>query len=159
MKLDSIKFAGLFGAIFLLVGVGLLIGIYAGLSHAWVDSHHLLMTVLIGGIFSIIGLILLFLAIWKSKRKKWLLHHGTRVMAKVTEIFLDSTIHINGKNPWRITCQWQSPRSGKIFIFMSDYLWQKPDEHLMGQELEILIDQNNPKIYFIDLTRQLTKVA
>jgi len=113
---------------------------------------------IIGSVFSLIGLGMVFAGIKKSQRIKGLKQSGTRISAEVQSVGRNASLEVNGRNPYQIVAQWQNPTTTKIHIFKSENIWFDPEEHIKGDTIEVLIDQSNPKIYHVD-TSFLPEVA
>ena len=104
----------------------------------------------IGLVFALVGGGIFFFCAMGLKKQAWLKQHGTPVEASIKEIFLDTTIAVNGQNPFRIMAQWQDPMSAKLYIFKSNSIWFDPSEFVRGNTVTVLIDGQNPKRYWMD---------
>ena len=62
----------------------------------------------------------------------------------------NTSVEINGKNPWRITSQWLDPNSNTMRIFHSENLWFDPTRFVKRKQVTVLLDPNNPKRYHMD---------
>lgn len=88
------------------------------------------------------------------RRAAWLRAHGRRVRAQVIEVMAVPQLRVDGKCPWRITCQWRDPLLGLQHRFESAPLWFDPRPYLGGGWIDVLIDADHPHRYLVD-TRAL----
>jgi len=93
------------------------------------------------------------LFMWRSKRnREWLQANGTRIQAKFMGVMIDTSIRMNGQSPRRLTAQWQNPSTSEIHTFKSEALWFDPSEFVKGETIEVLINQERPSMYWIDIS-------
>lgn len=116
---------------------------------------------LLGGIFLLIGLIMLGVSIKKQTSKNALLASGTRVYADITDIDLNTSYSVNGRHPYVINCRWTNPASGITYLFKSGNLWFNPDflieeHHIIS--LSVYLNMEKPKKYYIDISELTDKV-
>ncbi len=106
-------------------------------------------------VFSMIGGVGLYLMHRKAKRAAWLATHGRVINANVTSIGLDTSVIVNGRNPYKIVAQWQDPATGKTHHFDSgpflNPLWHDPSAHVTDT-IGVQIDPNDPSVYDMVLT-------
>ena len=106
----------------------------------------------LGIVFSGIGGGLGLYIFGAAKRVAWLKQRGERIRADIIEVGLNSSITVNGRHPYRITAQWQNPGSGKIHVFNSENIWFNPQQYLAGKGVEVLIDPEKPRRYWVDVS-------
>ena len=94
----------------------------------------------------------------KTKMVEDLKKNGTRVNAEFQSVQLNTTLKVNGRNPYQILAQWQNPTTTEIHIFNSDNLWFDPTDYIKSDVIEVLVDMQNPKKYHVD-TSFLPKIA
>ena len=104
----------------------------------------------IGMVFALIGGGIFFFIALSLKKQAWLKLNGTPVEATIKEVFLDTSLAVNGRNPFRIMAQWQDPVTSKLHLFKSDSIWFDPAEYIRGNTVTVLIDSQNPKKYWMD---------
>jgi hypothetical protein len=92
------------------------------------------------------------------RRAAWLRAHGRRVRAQVVTVLADPRLQVDGKSPWRITCEWRDPLLGREHLFQSAPLWFDPRPYLGSGWIDVLIDAERPHRYLVD-TRALCDVA
>lgn len=115
----------------------------------WLDSFILL---ILGSAFTFVGSIMGIIRIKKCKTLTWLKKHGTPIKAKFQSVEKNTSISANGKHPYRIYAQWLNPNTSEIHVFKSVNLWFDPKDYIKQEELMILIDYNNPKKYYMDIS-------
>lgn len=109
----------------------------------------------IGLVFSLVGGGLVGSLVRQRKIRGWLAQNGMRVKAKFEGVDVDTSLRVNGRNPWRLSCQWQHPLTQKVYLFRSDPIWFDPapfvkrDQH-DPIELDVLVNMDNPKQYQVD---------
>ncbi|WP_299881707.1 DUF3592 domain-containing protein [uncultured Cocleimonas sp.] len=113
---------------------------------------------LMGVIFTLIGAAMLFMKYRKNKNIEYLKLKGTPVKAKFQSVERNRMLAVNKSNPYQIYAQWKNPMTSELHIFKSENLWFDPTNHINTDEITVLIDRNNPKIYYVD-TSFLPKLA
>ncbi len=111
-------------------------------------------------IFSLLGIVFFLvgtsISIWFIKRfakNKWLKSNGQAVEAIVQSVGINDQVKYNGRSPYVITSQWVHPSSNSAYIFKSDNTWINPEEYIKpGDKIKVIIDPNNPKKYFVDIS-------
>jgi hypothetical protein len=99
--------------------------------------------------------------IWKgvsTRKDAWLRQNGRRIQAQFTRVELNTSLEVNGSNPYHIVCQWLDPASNQMHIFKSGNIWFDPISYIPGKTLEVLLDPNNPHRYLVE-TSFLPKVV
>jgi Protein of unknown function (DUF3592) len=96
-------------------------------------------------------------ALWAyGARKTRLLAHlkrnGTPVQADVMSVERNTMYSYNDQHPFVIAAQWQDPATKTVHVFKSENIWFDPAAHVEGKKIEVIVDQNNPKRYHMDLT-------
>ncbi len=81
------------------------------------------------------------------RRRSWLTTNGTRIQARVSGVERDINTSSRGRNPWRITAQWQNPVDQKVYLFSSDPIWFDPTPYAHPETVEVLINVNDPHQY------------
>ena len=118
----------------------------------------------LGLIFSAVGLGTLVHAIRKHKMYGWLEKYGQTITVKVNETYQrvadKKTRNTNGRTVyvksggddfWKINAQWQNPRDQKIYVFESEPIAFDPAEYVR-ETVNVRIDPNNPKRYRMDIS-------
>lgn len=131
--------------------------------HAYIQSFSalwLLPTILcgLGAVFCSFGLVAVAWAALTARKNVWLEQNGRRIQAEFTRVELNTSVEVNGANPYRIVCQWLDPASNQMHIFHSANIWFDPTNFIPGKTLEVLLDANNPHRYLVE-TSFLPKVV
>jgi hypothetical protein len=103
-----------------------------------------------GLIFSSFGIVAV---VWKGARTRknaWLQQNGRRIQAEITRVELNTSVEVNGANPYRIVCQWLDPARNQMHVFNSANIWFDPTSHIPGKTIEVLVDPNNPRRYAVN---------
>jgi hypothetical protein len=106
----------------------------------------------LGTLFSAIGGGLLFHVVRKNRIAGQLRASGMPIQAKVTEFYLDTSLTVNGRNPWRVVCQAVHPATGQMQSFRSEALWAYPNTDLAGREVRVFVDPAHPDRHLVDMT-------
>jgi hypothetical protein len=111
--------------------------------------------VILGGIGTVFAAIGFGLTIALARRKRlnaWLQANGTPVQADFASVEKNTSLKVNGRSPWRIVSQWQNPETGEIHVFNSENLWFDPEQYVTSKQLTVLIDPQDPKRYWVDVS-------
>lgn len=106
----------------------------------------------IGFVLFLIGFLIIFFGRLKSKKKAYLMKNGVAVKAKIKSIEINRSLVVNGSSPYNIYTEWKNPSASEIHIFKSDNIWFDPTDYIEGDEITVLIEQDNPKTYYVDLS-------
>jgi len=106
----------------------------------------------LGAIFLSVGLTPFGFAVRRRRTVEYLKTQGEIVHGKVSGIYVDTSLRVQGEHPWRITVQWMNPASRKVHIFKSDHIWYNPSDFInIGDEIEVHMDPKNPKKHWINI--------
>jgi Protein of unknown function (DUF3592) len=86
----------------------------------------------------------------QSLSRTSLTRHGTRVQATFHGVDHDTSLTVNGRSPWRLNCQWRDPVTGKVYVFHSDEIWFDPTRYVQRDELDVMINSDDPNEYEVD---------
>jgi len=111
-----------------------------------------ILLLVLGSIFSIVGFSLVLYPRLKSKNVEKLKQTGSIVQAQYTSVKQNTNFSINNRHPYQIIAQWQHPKTSKIHVFESEYLWFDPSEFIHTKELTIWVDMKKPKNHYIDVS-------
>jgi hypothetical protein len=110
-----------------------------------------------GVVFTSPGIGLIVWTRLNSRKNAWLHQNGRRIQAEVKGVELNTSLAVNGANPYRIACQWLDPASNQVYLFHSGNIWYDPTDYL-PKSLEVLVDPNNLHRYTVE-TSFLPKLA
>jgi len=112
----------------------------------------------LGSVFFLVGFSIILLGSLKSKKIEYLRKNGVPIKAKFQNVKVNGSLEVNGRNPYQICAQWKNPTTSEIHIFNSENIWFDPTDHINTDEVTVLIERNNPKKYYVDISF-LPKVA
>ena len=104
----------------------------------------------LGVVFAAIPSVTLIVGARRRKLNAWLRQFGQRVTTKFDRVEQNTKIRVNGAYPYRIFSQGQNPFTGQVESFCSKNLWMDPSPYLRDRSIDVLIDPNNPKRYWLD---------
>lgn len=148
---------GILGGIYALIGLGfLLYAIHrAGSLQAifTLPEEELVFAILgtvfaaLGGIFLLAAGIILLIARRRKRLREELLTYGARTTGVVTEVFVDHTVRVNGRSPYRVMVRCMLPL-GEVTL-RSPMLWRNVPA--VGDEVTILYDRMDERRRMIEL--------
>ncbi len=112
----------------------------------------------LGTVFFIVGFSIIFFGNLKDKKIKYLKRNGIPVRAKFQSVEINDSLEVNDRNPYQICVQWKNPTTSELHVFNSENIWFDPTVHISNEEITVLIERNNPKKYYVDISF-LPKVA
>ncbi len=101
-------------------------------------------------VFTLIGVLLFVGGIRHRRIRAWLAQHGMKVRAKFSGVELNQSLKVNGRSPWRLRAQWQHPVTQKVYIFYSDNVWFDPTEFCNRDQVDALVNADDPRQYMLD---------
>ena len=108
-----------------------------------------------GIVFGGIGVIGIMIQKNKSAAKNdlFVLRKGKKLSLPVTSVARNTSYTVNGVNPFIISAQWLDPASNMMHTFKSENIWYDPSQFLGEKnQIDVYIDQNNVKRYYVDIT-------
>jgi len=111
-----------------------------------------------GAVFSLVGIIPFVVQRSTRRRDEWLRYNGRHIQANFDRVELNTSLRVNGSNPYRIVCQWLNPETNRLHVFKSHNLWFDPAPYISSQTLDVIVDPNNFKRYVVE-TGFLPKLA
>jgi hypothetical protein len=90
---------------------------------------------------------------WLEKKRRlynWLQQFGKEIQAKQTEVKRGFN---KGRSYYTLKCEWLDPYTQQLYTFESDTISTDPSDSLpVGSPVRVLIDPDNPKRYWVDLS-------
>lgn len=105
----------------------------------------------IGLVFTAIGGGVLAAGVRTRKTNHWLAANGLRVQARYEGVE-SGNMQVNGRDSFRLKCQWQHPVTQKVYVFHSARVWFDPTPFGQRETLDVLVDMDNPKRYEVDIS-------
>lgn len=125
------------------------------------ESGSLLVTILLtvmGIVFSCVGIIPMIFAAKKKQKRKHLLANGRVLHATVERVGRNTSIAVNGQNPYVIYCSWKDEYTDVLYRFKSDNLWTDPSFLFdSSSEINVYVDGNDFSKYYVDAERGLAQ--
>ena len=123
------------------------------------ESGFLIVTItltVMGIAFSCVGIIPMIFAAKKKQKRKHLLANGRVLHATVERVDWNTSIAVNGQNPYVIYCSWKDEYADVLYRFKSDNLWTDPSFLFdSGSEINVYVDGNDFSKYYVDAERGL----
>jgi len=104
--------------------------------------------VILGGSFLIVVLV-------KTRKQKKLKETGEFVQADFVRVELNTTLTVNGKNPYRIVCEWFDPYNNIKKELKSENIFTDPQPIITSlgiTKFNVYIDPKNTKNYYMDIS-------
>ncbi len=88
-----------------------------------------------------------------AKRELFDNQKGKKLSLPISDITQDTSFKVNGRSPYIVITQWVNPLTNVMHEFKSDYVWYHPGTLLGNQkQMDVYIDENDPKRYYMDTT-------
>lgn len=107
---------------------------------------------ILGAAFSAVGGLMIVLPQRQAKEDDRLVHEGMPINADLQGVAQNTAVSVNGRNPFRITAQWQDPATSRVYVFVSHNIWFDPTKYIAGKSIRVFIARGNPKKYYVDLS-------
>lgn len=105
---------------------------------------------LIGGIFAVLGVILIIINILFGNRRKKLMQTGDRLTGTIIDVVMNNSVRINGRHPYKAECEVINPFDGERYLYSSENVTVNISE-LVGREVTVYVDRNDKKKYYVDI--------
>ena len=107
----------------------------------------------IGFVFSLFGLIPLIIRKKREALNAFLATNGRKIQAKNEGVSKNTSLTVNGRNPYLINAQYFDAVSNTIYTFESENIWFDPTDFIINKEFfDIIVDPNNFKKYNFDVS-------
>jgi len=106
----------------------------------------------LGGIFTAVGVGTVLVAVASKRKIEWLKTAGEKIATDFQRVELDTSVKVRGRSPYRIISQWHDPTTNKVYVFESENIWFNPEEYIKGDKIDVYVDINNPKNYYMDIS-------
>ncbi len=88
-----------------------------------------------------------------AKNELFVLQKGKKLSLPNAKVVWNTSYKVNGVSPFVISVPWLDPISNLMYTFTSDNIWYDPSQVIADkQQIDVYIDQNNPKRYYVDIT-------
>jgi uncharacterized protein DUF3592 len=106
----------------------------------------------LGATFSLAGYSILRARKAGTKKRDYLMAYGNAIQTDVQGVERNTSVAINGRNPWRITSQYLDPATNKVRVFHSENLWFDPAKFVTSKQVTVLLDPKDPQRYHMDVS-------
>ena len=106
----------------------------------------------LGTAFTGAGVAFIFFRRAGARQKNYLLAYGTAIDTEFQAIERNTSLEVNGRNPWRIVSQWRNPASGNVRVFNSENLWFDPTQYVSTRRISVLLDPKDERRYHMDVS-------
>ncbi len=111
--------------------------------------------IIMGIVFMLIGGGVIGSLILKEKKRKKILAYNYVIQANIVGFNVDTSITVNGRNPYRLEANYINPNDGKIYSYRSEDIWI--DLTLILTQMQITtipvyVNPNNFGEYYMDIT-------
>jgi hypothetical protein len=87
-----------------------------------------------------------------AKNELFVLQKGKKLSLPNAVVDRNTSYKVNGVSPFVISVQWLDPITNMMYTFTSDNIWYDPSQVVANkQQIDVYIDQNNPKRYYVDI--------
>jgi len=107
---------------------------------------------MLGVAFSLVGLSMLLVGFLRGRKIAWLKENGMPIKAKFQRVGINRGVKVNGRSPYVVYAQWHNPYTNKVHVFRSENISFDPTKQLNTDEITVLIEKDNPKNYYVDLS-------
>lgn len=107
---------------------------------------------LMGSVFFLTGFSFFRSDYLKQKKIQFLKQSGRPIITKFSQLKLNVNEKANGSYPYVICSKWLDPETNKTYLFESENIWLDPTEFDVKNEIMVLIDPNDMKTYYMDIS-------
>jgi len=107
---------------------------------------------ILGLVFFAIGGSIIAYNIKKKNLLIYLKQNGIKIASDFQNVNINTSLDVNGKNPFVIVSQWLNPETSELHVFTSDNIWFDPTDFIKSDKINVFIDPKNPKRYLVDLS-------
>lgn len=111
--------------------------------------------VIVGGIFMLVGGGILIVQIILSKKKKKVLSYNYVIQANIIGFNIDTTMSVNGRNPYKLEASYINPNDGKMYTYRSESIWANLTPILQQRNITtipVYVNPNNYAEYVVDIS-------
>jgi hypothetical protein len=105
----------------------------------------------LGLIFAVVGLGMILVPARNRRRAEWLRLNGRRMKTSITAVERNTSLHVNGRYPYRIVPQGPDAGGKTVRVYQSQNIWFDLSEYIKNETIDVLVDPGNPKRYVMDI--------
>jgi len=106
----------------------------------------------VGVVLFVIGVIAYVRRFIRKRKNLNLVKNGLILYAEFHEIGKNTSVSINGMNPFTVIAKWYDESGYKTYYFASHNIWFDPKPYITQKEITVYVDSSNPLRYFVDLS-------
>lgn len=106
----------------------------------------------LGVVFFLVGSSIFLFGKRKQQKIQFLQQSGIPIKSKFKSVEINRSFESNGRSPYQIYAQWLNPATSELHVFKSENIWFNPSDHIRTDEITVLIENNNPKKYHMDIS-------
>ena len=107
---------------------------------------------ILGVVFFLIGAGIILVEKLSSRRDEYLKKYGVPIETELQSVELNKSLTVKGRHPFCVLTQWQNPSTSEMHVFRSKNLWFDPSNYIKSKKITVLIERNNPRKYYVDLS-------
>lgn len=107
--------------------------------------------IVLGSIFSAVGIIPIFVKNMKKSTNKKLMETGQKIYAEFDQVIINENYTVNGVHPYKILCH---AKEYENIDFKSENIWKNPKNIIEERNItifEVYINPENPSKYYMPL--------
>lgn len=109
----------------------------------------------IGAVFFLIGSVVLIVQIKNGKKQKQVLSYNYIIQANIIGFAIDTTMRVNGRNPYKLEATYINPNDGKMYTYRSESIWADLTPILQQMQITtipVYVNPNNYAEYVVDIS-------
>lgn len=107
----------------------------------------------VAAVLFLTGIVLLMYIVRRKHREKLLHETGRKLYATVVGIGVDSKISSNYRHPYILYCSYHES-DGYVREFISNPIWDRPDENLIGTDIPVYVDEKGHYVVDYDSSKK-----
>ncbi len=126
------------------------------------DANGIIVGIILGIIFALVGMIPIFVMIMNSVTKKMITRNGECIQAQIDAVQMNTIIRVNGRHPWNIYCSYFDPMTGEKHLFKSKNFYGEYTgafEQAGITTINVYIKSGNYKKYYVDYQNAIDMLA
>lgn len=104
----------------------------------------------VGGSMFVIGAVFIITKIVSANRIKSLRAYGEALTGTITNITVNTSVRVNGRNPYKAECEVTDPYSGDRYLYSSKNIMEDISG-LIGSSVTVYTDKNDRSKYYVDI--------
>lgn len=106
-----------------------------------------IITLVMGSIFALVGFFIIFTSIKRTPKLKKI---GTRYEGKVLSVDCNTSVRVNGRHPYKVTCRVENYSTGEAYIYKSKNVYLDLYQYNL-ETVPVYINPSNPAKFYVDV--------